>query len=279
MAGRRGNPKVVNYIELAVQEGLDSLMHEHPRFAQYQDYVLKHIDQGKIREKIQNIREKVKDENLSETELAYRIQKGLSSYVASGKVLDDIGKETLIGNSLEEKVSGEQSGGWGKVRNFFSSKPKFNGEKYLDKAFGAFDDLYTLMKSGDYAKRMPELAESLGTLYDLKFLDPAISVLKSRGMINKDKYNFLKENVYKKTREESDKVVGHIERYFTPQKMAASVFLLLGFAILVFNLRLTGAAIGLAGFSGSFVWSIVGFFMLVLSATLFLISSGKKPKI
>ncbi len=42
--------KVLNLND-AVSEGIDSIIKEHPRFADFGEYFLKHIDKKKIREK------------------------------------------------------------------------------------------------------------------------------------------------------------------------------------------------------------------------------------
>ncbi len=254
----------------AVQNGLNMLINEHPRFAQFQDYLLRHIDQKKMREKIDEVRKRLKDERLSDDETAYQVQKDISDYVASGAVLDDKGQEVLLGKGLEEKV-----GFWKKLFH----KPEFNGERYLDRTFSAFQDLYDLMKSGDYAKRMPELSESVSSLYNLQFLDPAIGVLKSHGLINTEKYRFLKDNVYKRAQEESSKIVGGIEKYVVPERIAASFLAVIGIVIFVSGLKINGAVIGSLTSQANFPFGVLGFFVLLFSAILFILSSRKKLNI
>lgn len=86
---KKGKNQEVDYMKSAVQNGLNMLINEHPRFAQFQDYLLRHIDQKKMREKIDEVRKRLKDERLSDDETAYQVQKDISDYVASGAVLDD----------------------------------------------------------------------------------------------------------------------------------------------------------------------------------------------
>lgn len=217
----------------AVKQGIEAIVEEHPKFANFQPYLLKHIDHKKIQEKYFELYKESK--GLGEQERINYIYNELADYVASGSVLDEKGKEIILKNSLEEKT--------GFFHKLFH-KSKFDGEKYLNNTMEAFNDLYALFKSGDYAQRMPELTKSVATLHDLNFLDPAVDVLKEYGLIDSKKHRFLKENIYKRVGEESKKVVGGIERYIVPEKIAASIIGFVGIVLIIFNLNITGAVIG-----------------------------------
>ncbi len=255
-----------NYISNAINLGIKSIIKSHPRFANFQPYLLEHIDEDKLNEKIYNLHAEAQEKKLFGKEAKYFISKNLTEYVASGEIIDEKGKKVILKNSLEEKT--------GFFHRLFH-KPEFDGEKYLDNSMEAFQDLYALFKTGDYAKRMPELTESVSTLHDMQFLDPAIDVLKSHGLINDKKYKFLKEKIYSKVGEEYGKVVTGIEKRIVPeayQKVAASVLLAFGAILLITNMEITGAVVGSLKHS---VKGIIGISSMILSAVLFLNSKKK----
>ncbi|MFH1503143.1 MAG: hypothetical protein ABIE36_00605 [Candidatus Diapherotrites archaeon] len=262
-----------NQLNGAVQSGIETIIENHPRFANFQEFLVKHIDQRKIQEKYFELYEEALKKGLDKEKGEDYIYNGITNYVASGDVIDEKGKEIILKNSLEEKS-----------KNIFQrifQRRKINGEKYLDNAMEAFHDLYTLFKSGEYAQRMPELTESVTTLYDLNFLDPAVDVLKAYGWIDNKKHKFLKENIYNRAGEESQKVVGGIEKYIVPkktiereiipQKRVASIIGLFGIILIAANLKITGAVIG---DTSKITIGIAGGLLLLLSLLIFL----KKPK-
>lgn len=252
-----------NSINHAVKQGIEAIVEEHPKFANFQEYLLKHLDKKKIQDKVYELYEEASKNKMNEKTATNYIHKELANYIASGAVLDEKGKEIILKNGLEEKTG------------FFHKllhKSRFDGEKYLNNTMEAFNDLYALFKSGDYSQRMPELTQSVTTLHDLNFLDPAVDVLKEYGLIDSKKHKFLKENIYKRVGEESEKVVGGIEKYIIPQKIAAAIFGFIGIMLIVFNSNITGAVIGnpKASLSG-----FVGILVLFISLGLFL-RAGKR---
>jgi hypothetical protein len=250
-----------NYIEQAIFDGVDSILKEHPRFADFQEYFLKHIDKKKIQDNFNKLKEK----KLSNKDIYQEI----ADYVSSGEAFDEKGKKVILKNSLEGKTEGRTL-----LQRIFK-KPKFDGEKYLDETMEAFGDLYLLFKTGDYARRMPELAKSMGTLYDLKFLNPAIESLKESGLIDDKKYSFLKREVYSKAQEASKNVVGGIEKYFVPQKVAASILGIFGFLLIAASSKLTGAVIGA---QENDYYYIFGILMMIVAGFIFLSSKIKLKK-
>lgn len=257
-----------NQIKNAVLSGIEEIVKEHPRFENFQPFLIKHIDEKKLQDKYSELISEAHKKNMTQKEGDAYISKGISDYVASGSVLDEKGKQVILKNGLEEKS-----------KNIFQkllNKPKFDGEKYLDNTMGAFQDLYALFKSGDYSARMPELTKSVTKLYDLNFLDPAIDVLKAYGLIDKRKHEFLKTQVYKKTGEESKKVVSGIEKYIVaaPEKIAASVIGFFGFALIALNLTITGKVVG--GTLSNPSTGIIGLAMIFLALGV-LIKKKKEP--
>ena len=92
-----------NSLNKAIHSGIESIIDEHPRFANFQEYLLKHIDQEKVQEKVNELYEEAYNKKMTEEKAYKHIYTGLADYVASGSVLDDKGKEVVLKNSLEEK--------------------------------------------------------------------------------------------------------------------------------------------------------------------------------
>ncbi|MEK6827611.1 MAG: hypothetical protein AABX99_03965 [Nanoarchaeota archaeon] len=256
-----------NYLEQAILEGVDSILKEHPRFAGFQEYLLKHIDRKKIRDNISALKDKTK--GMSGDEVQSFIYQEIADYVSSGEAFDERGKKIILKNSLEGKTEGRTL-----LQKLFR-KPKFDGEKYLDETMEAFGDLYSLFKTGNYAQRMPALTKSIETLYDLRFLNPAIDILKQNGMIDDKKYAFLKKEVYSKAQESSKNVVGGIEKYFVPEKIAASILGIFGISLVMMSLKITGAVVGVQNNISS---RIIGIGLIVLAVFIFFFPSKKKHK-
>ena len=258
--------QTITLLNNAVQSGIELIIKEHPRFANFRDYLIKHIDQKKIQEKFFNLYKRASESGMNEKEASIYVHNNLSNYVASGSVLDEKGKEIILKSGLEEKT--------GFFHKLFY-RPKFNRGKYLDNTMEAFNDMYTLFKSGNYSERMSELVESVGTLKDLNFLDPAVDILKSYGLIDNKKHRFLKENIYRRAKEESQKTVKGIENYFVPQKVAALIIGGIGVILIAFNLSITGAVVGN---NFTITKEIIGVFMIIFASLLFLMFLKKSFK-
>ena len=258
-----------NYLEQAILEGVNSILKEHPRFAGFEEYFLKHIDKKRVNGTIEELRKKLQSTGLKGDNLNYQLYNEIADYVSSGEAFDKKGKNVILKNSLEGKTDGRTL-----LQKLFR-KPKFDGEKYLDETMEAFGDLYSLFKTGDYASRMPELTKSVTTLYDLRFLNPAIDILKENGMIDDKKYSFLKREVYTQAQEASKNVVGGIEKYFTPEKVAASIFGIFGISLIAMSSKLTGAVVGVQDNISS---GIIGISLVALSIFIFLTSIKKSKR-
>lgn len=258
-----------NYLEQAVVEGIDSIIKKYPRFTGFEEYFLKHVDRKKIRENIVKLKEEAIKKGLGQEKFISYIYQEIADYVSSGEAFDEKGKSRILKSSLEGK-----SGGRTLLQKLFRRR-EFDGEKYLDESMKAFNDLYLLFKSGDYSERMPELTKSVNTLYDLRFLNPALDILKENGMIDNRKYSSLKKGVYDKAREASKNVVGGIEKYFTAEKVAASILGFFGMSLIAMSTKITGAVIGVQNNISS---GVIGISLVILAVFIFLSSSKKKFK-
>ena len=237
----------------AIEEGMAAIFKEHPRFKQYGQYISEHIDQRKLKSGVKRIYGYIQTEgkDWSEEKKSRFIHKNLANYVASGGIFDDKAKEVLLKGSLEEK-SGRRS----------SSRKEVEGEKYLDEVGSAFRDLYGMMKSGDYAQRMPEFAEAVTTVYDLGFLRSAIDILDSYGLVSKGSYNAIRERIKERTEEETYKVKEVYKKMLEPKKVAAAVVSGLGLGLVAASgSGLTGNVIGASG--GNAIGGVLGFVILI----------------
>ncbi|MEK6897923.1 MAG: hypothetical protein AABX28_01035 [Nanoarchaeota archaeon] len=260
-----------NIINSAIQEGISAIVEHHPRFAEFQSYIAKHIDRKKLRGKINEIYEGIESEDLSDEQKARCVHKEIADYIATGAAFDETGQKVILRKGLEEKAKKEG------ILNFFSrrrARQGLEGEKYLDNTLGAFQDLYDLFKSGDYAQRMPELREAVTSLNDMNFLNPALDILRHNNMIDEGRYRSLKKEVMDRTRKESERVSYGIEKYLTPQKLAASIFGIFGIGLLVSSgMKITGNVIG--NVNANLPGTLAGIILLVVSLILFLTSKKK----
>lgn len=253
-----------NIVDSAVKEGISAIMKHHPRFRKYEEYILNHINTKKLNQKIKKIYERIKNKkDWDEEKQTEYLYEELSDYVATGAAFDEEGKEIILKSSLEEKA---KSGFLKRSR----ARKTLEGEEYLDGTLNAFQDLYSLFKTGGYEERMPELAEAVTTVNDMGFLDPAVDILKYHGLIDARKYNILKKNVRKRTEEGVEKTLMGIERYVMPQKIAVAVLGIFGLSLLfVFGRRITGGIIG-SSFNGTTIGFFGGILLLIASLILFL---------
>ena len=252
--------QVINsIINDAVGKGIDAIVKHHPRFRENQDYILRHIDKKKLNEKVGEIYEDVNERNWSDDKKLEYIHKELTDYVATGSAFDEAGKEVILKRGLEEKA-----GKWWGV----GARRKLEGEKYLDYTIEAFQDLYSLFKTGAYAEKMPEVADAVTTVHEMGFLDPAVDVLKHYNLIDKKRYSVLKNSIREKTEEGVRQTIGGIEKYAMYQKAAALIFMIVG-AVLILN-----SLSGITGFVisesiGTSVSGILGLVFIIGGVLLF----------
>ncbi|MGY4884395.1 MAG: hypothetical protein ACP5NZ_02335 [Nanobdellota archaeon] len=250
--------KIIDY---AIKIGISDFIKKNPEMEGVQNLLTKYIDRGSVRGRFARLYKEGIENNMSSEEARDHAYSIIRDYIGGGESLNNRGKMVLIKGELEKKLEEKEKGMM--FRIFHHNQVK--GRKYMNKAMDAFDDLNTLLKTGDYDKRMPEIAKAVNTLYDLKFLEPAIEVLKQYDLITDRKYNYLKRNLYKKAKDESNALTGGIESYVLPK--AAALIGLGGVILTLFNLTMTGAVIG--GDSNVTLGS-VGVFMIFFALLLFI---------
>ena len=254
-------------IRSAVSEGVNSIMEHHPRFKGYQDYIVGHVDLDKVNGKFGEIYESLGNKrNLSGEDQAKYLHKKLADYVAGGEAFDDIGKKVILKGGLEEKA--KSVWGWG-------ARKQLKGEKRLDTIFNASRELYEIMKSGDHAERMPELAEPVAILEDMRFLDPAISILSGYGLIDEKDQSRIRGDLVKNVEENYQRLREGVESRTSGQAYQKAAAFILGIAgILVLfssNNGITGSVIG--GLSSSS--GLIGGALFFMGIALFVFASRK----
>lgn len=253
-----------NLVNTAFSEGINQLVKDNPVFANAKDYLSGHIDQRELSNKIEyfklNTTKEAKERGLSNYEAQKQLSDSIFDYVSKGKMLDPEGQEIILKYGL--KLNEEEP-----KKNLFQrvfSKPKTD----LGKTIVAFNKVYTLLKSGNYSKEMHELEKPLETLNDMGFLKPSLDILKKYDIIKEGKYNHLNKLADKKIKYHTKNVLGALE-----QKIAASIFLIFGVALLAVtgvNLtHITGNAIGSVSPATSGIISIILIFISLLLFFLF----------
>jgi len=154
------------------------------------------------------------------------------------------------------------------------ARRKLKGEKYLDNVMASFQDLYTLFKNGDYAQRMPELTKAVTTVNDMGFLDPAVDILNSYGLIDDRKYNTLKGSIRKRTKESVETAVKGIGSYASGQAYQKAAAFILGiFGVVTLLASGTGITGNVIGNLSNSSFSLIGGGFVLVAVILFFMSS------
>ena len=236
---KRGGIDLVSLVNSAVQEGVGVISQEHPRFSP--EFLAKYIDPKKINQYAHKISIKAgeyQEQGRDPKEVVERAYRTLAGRVASGKLFNEKGKEIVLSESWQKK-----SGGWFGIFGGGKAREVLEGEKYLDDAMRSFKDIYNLMKSGDYAQRMPQLANAVASIYDLGFLDAATNILYQNGQLKEGKYLAFKEAIREKTKRKIGQTQEYLNRTFS-QSLAAAVLAIVGVGVLFTSNSITGSVIG-----------------------------------
>ncbi len=252
------------FVNLGIEKGVDEIIKRHPRFKGRKKEIAGHIEITRLKERAYDIYKNLANKNISEKKRQEYIVKEISDYVSTGMAFDDEGKEVILMKGLEEKA------GSGFIRGY-NARKMVRGEQYLDRGLDIAHNLSYLMESGNYAERMPEIAEAASTLENMRLLDPLLKVLRHTGALGKREYNFLQKRVYEKAIKSQEGIMGGIEKYLTSNETkkyeVASVLGLFGLGLLFFNLRFTGAMINASATVGL---NIIGMVIILASMVLFL---------
>ncbi len=246
-------------IDNAMREGLQKFLKRNPRAGRFGTYFQKHIDQKPLRKQVQELYSEAQQKNLSERETDEYVHNGIVDYVSSsdGRILDEEGRETVLRNSLKQKAEKLWS---------FRARKQYNQLTELDRTINAFGHLYSMLQSNpEYAQTMPEVAGYVQEITNMGFADAALDILKSEGLIDKKKWDYLKSNMKENAKHAHDKVVGSLEKNVMDYKLAASILGVLGIGIfLISQASLTGNVIGQTETAGGFLGIVLFLASLVL---------------
>ena len=123
---------------------------------------------------------------------------------------------------------------------------------------------------------MPEIAEAVSALDDLRALYPAARVLKAHNWISDSQYKNLTSKAYKIAEEAPKKITQGIVRNLDEsyQKVAASILGAVGALLILLNVKMTGNVIGTSGIAPN----LAGIILIIASLTLFVFKFKRKNK-
>jgi hypothetical protein len=256
----QANPNDI--ISAAVQYGLGILQKNHPTIPL--EVINGNVDTGHLTDEVKRIYERFEAEGVPEEKREGILYEKVASYVAGGKVLKEEARKAVLSGGLEEKALS-----WNPFKRF-SAKSELKGEIYLDDAIMAFKDIYSILKSGDYAQRMPKLAEAVQKVYDASFFKPAMEFFNSHGLMTKDLYTKLKKSVVKNVKEGVEDFSTGMQEYLLPQKQAvyqqatAIIVGLIGTLMVFTSANMTGGVIGVLGSNWIKIFGAVLFFIALI---------------
>ncbi len=235
--------------QMAVEAGMKSLIGSNPNLRQYAPLILNNIDYNKVDKFIQETEKKYHEENISYQDKNKVIYNEIANYVASGRALKETAIQTLFDEGKEGKLDRNVLE---KIVSFFKPS-KFEGTKYFEKASNAYSDMYDILSQNEFAQsELPELVDAAKSMKMYGFLETALKNFKAHGMMDDKTYKMLSKELHEKTAIKSEQGKRGLEEYILRKeekeepayKVAASIIGFLGLMLMIFNLRITGAAIG-----------------------------------
>ncbi len=247
----------------SIKRGVSSIAEDHPGFKRMQSYLSEHMNKKPLYKLAEKIYGKIKHrEELSDEQKKNYLSYILSNEVASGNSFDIRGQHAILRKSLEEKAQG------GFLSGFFARR-ELKGEKYLDKALGAFNQIYGMIKSGHY--NMPDLEKPLEYLNRVNLSRAALDVLEYDGIIGKSQSSQIRKKIKEGVETAGKEAERSLETYSTysaQQKVATAFLGIFGIGILIgFGTKITGGAIGVN--ESNIAGAIAGLMLLIYSAFLF----------
>lgn len=281
-------------VNSAIKRGLAQVVKNHPRFKGDESYLLGHLDEERIGYEMEQITGEINREQerkgveFSDADKSQIIYHKLAQSAASGRFFDNAGKEVILRQSLEERAN--------KGPRRRESREILEGEKYLDHVLVAFKELYSMMKTGDYAQQMPRLAQAVSTVYNMGFLGSSVELLRHYGLITDKRYEMIKKNIHSAARKGVEETEGAIAEYSGSRESnseqqgsirerrlrdyaagtASAILALAGLGMILSYSSITGGAIGSTGTSPP----LLGIILLFSGIALFLLNRrhGKKRK-
>jgi hypothetical protein len=257
----------------AIQEGIKYLISTRPELSKYSALMLNNINYDAVNNFVKSAKEEFEGQNISYEEQTQRICNGLANYAASGEILKDTARQTIIETGKEKELDRNVLE---KIVDFFKPN-KFEGTKYFEKARNAYSDMYDILSQDEMAAReMPELVKAAKAMKMYGFLDVALKSFKAHDMMDDKTYKMLSQELYRKTTVKSEEGRKGLENYIMekdikkenrePEKAVASIIGFAGILLVLFNLRITGAVIG---GDNPVTMGIAGVFMLLFALLLY----------
>jgi len=268
-------------LEGAKKSGLNYLIYQ----AGLQDRaVLIHntVDYNKVNDFINDFKEQITAQNISEDKHAKLLYQSLANFFASGRAL----KDTTLYTIFETSETKEKKSLLEKIVGFFKPGKKFEGAEYFQKANNAYKDIYDMLAQDKVAQeQLPELTQAAQTLKMYGILDNTLKNLKAHGMRGKEWYGQFSKYLHENTALEAESGIKSLENYIINKKInqenqqeemkqykkiAAGLFLIFGLSFLTLTgANLTGNAIGNVSPATSGIFSVI---LIAISLILFFIS-------
>lgn len=270
-------------INNAVKAGLQSLI-SRPGMENANVFITHNLDKEKVYSAVDEMKNELKNRKITSPEEQYKIiYKGIASYVASGNALKDKGRKILFEKGYKGKLDQNMLE---KIASFFKPN-KFEGERYFEKALNAYGDMYDILSQDEVAQQeIPELTKAAKAMKMYGFLDTALNIFKTHGMMDEKLYKQLSQELYQKTTVKAHKGMKGIEQYILSkdeneneekkevyQKVASLMIFLFGLTLVITKIRMTGAAVGTIT---NLTLGLLGMGLVALALLIFLKSQKKK---
>jgi len=258
----------------AVKTGLNALISSEPGLKDYAVLITNNLDSKKISYFIEGVEKELKEKGIPYEQHNEMLYKSLANYAASGNILKDTVRQTILEKGHEGKMHQNLLE---KLVEIF--KPhKFEGEKYFEKARNLYGDMYDILSQNEVAQQeIPELTKAAKAMKMYGFLDVALKSFKAHDMMDDKTYKTLSKNLYETTAIKAAEGRKGLENYIiagkessekqNAQKVAASIIAFVGALLMIFDLNMTGAVIG--GGNSSITIGTIGVFMIFFALLLF----------
>jgi hypothetical protein len=271
MAKKEHKDSKKEFVNNAVNEGINAILKDHPVFGESRDYIAKHIDMRRLGERINEIYDEITEKHKywnDRRKLEY-MHHAIADYVATGNAFDERGQETIFRKSLEERA------GNGFLKGIFARR-ELKGERELERKLVAYHHLYDVVEKSGLSEEVPEVYEALKRMRILGgTVAPAIESMKYDGLINEKTYRAYKRNIKESVAINEPIIHKGLENYVTPQKVAAMVLGVFGIVSFALKANITGGVISNYMTSDSF---FLGIFSVVVALLLFFIQFNPRKK-
>jgi len=295
--------KLTDLLDPGISLGLHELAEENPIFLKKEKFLENYIDERKAIQYLNRAMNYSKKRHQGTLDMN-EVNMKMANYVKRGTLFNERGKEIILNKSLYEhrdlgeKVKGfvlghfpsateriqikDERGIGGLVKSYlpFTSENYLVKNGRLDRTTKAFTELYELMKTGDYAERMPDLAEAVTQVYDTGFFKAAAKILYEGKLLSPTRYAIMERNIYKRTKAGTKYVTRalkyHAMPHYSVPLRATGVFLgVIGLGSLLMNNSITGNVVG-AGNPN--IFGLLGGVLLIISGILLWFKKKKQVK-